>query len=591
MSRARIAVTRALADDDPLVRAITAHGAVARLMPLLTIAPPADPAALQAALRAHAGFGLVAFTSANAAAAVAAVLAQLGIAPADAFPAAQVAAVGGATARALQTSGLRVDLCPARADAAGLLELLVGRDDLDRLRVLLPLGDRARRTLPDGLAARGAAVTEVVAYVTRAAAGDAALRLETALLNGELDVVTFASGSAVDALAAALGRERMRRCLALAAVVVIGETTAAALRAAGIRVDRLAADATMECLAATAIESWSARGRLFQRGVSMGFPERRMRRLRSSGALRDLVRETRLSPDRLVYPLFVVPGSGIRQEVSSMPGVFRQSVDMLVEDARETRGLGVPAVILFGLPPVKDARGSGADDAAGVVPRAAEALKRACPDLLVIADVCLCEYTDHGHCGIVDGERILNDPSLARLASASVAYARAGCDVVAPSDMMDGRVRAIRQALDGACFTDTPILSYAAKYCSGFYGPFRDAADSAPQFGDRRSYQMDPANAREALAEVALDVEEGADMIMVKPAMPYLDIVRQVKDRFDLPVAAYQVSGEYAMLLAAVQNGWLDRDRVMLESLTCIVRAGADFVLTYFAKDAARLLR
>ena len=322
----------------------------------------------------------------------------------------------------------------------------------------------------------------------------------------------------------------------------------------------------------------------------MGYPDRRLRRLRQSATLRRLVGETRLSADRFVYPMFVVPGEGVRDEVPSMPGVHRQSVDRLVEDAHEAQELGVPAVILFGIPPDKDGVGTGADDPEGVVPQAIRELKATCPDLLAIADVCLCEYTDHGHCGIVKGEVVENDPTLARLAAAAVAYAQAGADVVAPSDMMDGRVAAIRAALDADGFAELPILSYAAKYCSAFYGPFRDAADSAPQFGDRRTYQMDPPNVREAMEEIALDLEEGADMIMVKPAMPYLDVIRAARDRFDVPISAYQVSGEYAMLKAAAANGWLDHDRVMMESLTGIVRAGADFVLTYFAKDAARRL-
>ncbi len=319
----------------------------------------------------------------------------------------------------------------------------------------------------------------------------------------------------------------------------------------------------------------------------MGFPDRRLRRLRASEGVRRLVRETRLTPDRFIYPQFVCSGEGVRHEVPSMPGVHRQSVEPLVEDAVEAFELGVPGVILFGLPPEKDGAGNGADDPEGVVPQAIRALKAECPDLVVIADVCLCEYTDHGHCGIVSGEEVLNDPTLPRLAAAAVAYAKAGADVVAPSDMMDGRVAAIRRALDENGFDDVAILSYAAKYCSGFYGPFRDAADSAPRFGDRRTYQMDPPNGREAMAEIALDVEEGADVIMVKPAMPYLDVIANARRRFDVPIAAYQVSGEFAMLKAAAANGWLDHDRVMMESLTGIVRAGADFVLTYFAKDAA----
>jgi porphobilinogen synthase len=303
-----------------------------------------------------------------------------------------------------------------------------------------------------------------------------------------------------------------------------------------------------------------------------------------------MVREVRLAPDRFVLPLFVEPGKRRRTEVSSMPNVFRESVDHIVDHALAARDVGIPAVILFGLPPKKDARGSGADDSKGPVPQAIRALKKAAPELVVIADVCLCEYTDHGHCGIVKGDAVLNDPTLARLAAAAVCYADAGADVIAPSDMMDGRVRVIRQALDAKGHGEIAILSYAAKYCSGFYGPFRDAADSAPKFGDRRTYQMDPPNLREALAECALDVEEGADMLMVKPALAYLDVIRAVRERFDLPIAAYQVSGEYSMIQAAARNGWIDRDRVMFETLFSITRAGADVILTYFAEDAARAL-
>lgn len=322
----------------------------------------------------------------------------------------------------------------------------------------------------------------------------------------------------------------------------------------------------------------------------MVFPDHRLRRLRRSSGLRRMVRETKLTTDRFVLPLFVQPGKGLRTEVSSMPGVFRESVDRIVDHALVARDLGIPSVILFGLPPKKDAVGSGAEDPKGPVPEAIRALKKAAPDLVVMADVCLCEYTDHGHCGIVKGDAIENDPTLARLAAASLCYADAGADVIAPSDMMDGRIGAIRQGLDGGGHTEIAILSYAAKYCSGFYGPFREAADSTPQFGDRRTYQMDPPNLREALAEVALDVEEGADMLMVKPALAYLDVIRAVRENFDLPLAAYQVSGEYSMIHAAARNGWIDKDRVMFETLFSIVRAGADIVLTYFAEDAARAL-
>jgi porphobilinogen synthase len=323
----------------------------------------------------------------------------------------------------------------------------------------------------------------------------------------------------------------------------------------------------------------------------MSFPAHRPRRLRRNALVRGLVRETRLSAERLIYPMFVTPGCNVRAEVASMPGVFQQSADCVVEECREVENLGIPAVILFGLPEKKDACGSEAAAAHGSVQRAIEAIRRAGINLLVITDVCLCEYTDHGHCGLVEGDRIENDPTLAVLAEAALSHARAGADIVAPSDMMDGRVGAIRRALDSAGFGELAILAYAAKYCSGFYGPFREAAQSAPQFGDRRSYQMDPANAREAMREVALDIEEGADIVMVKPAMPYLDVIRAVRERFDVPLAAYNVSGEYAMVKAAARNGWLDEKRVVMEILTGIHRAGAEMILTYHAKDAARWLK
>jgi len=323
----------------------------------------------------------------------------------------------------------------------------------------------------------------------------------------------------------------------------------------------------------------------------MSFPVHRPRRLRKTELLRGLVRETRLSAANFVYPMFVCPGTSARQEVSSMPGVFQQSADRIVEDCREVEGLGIPSVILFGLPETKDPRGESSLQQSGVVQRAIDAIRKAKLNLVVITDVCLCEYTDHGHCGVVENGEVANDATLTILAEQALSHARAGADIVAPSDMMDGRVSAIRKKLDENDFQDLPILAYAAKYCSGFYGPFREAADSAPQFGDRRSYQMDPANAREALKEVALDLEEGADMIMVKPALPYLDVIRRVRDEFSVPIGAYNVSGEYAMVKAAAQNGWLDEKRVVLEVLTGIQRAGSDIILTYHAKDAARWLK
>ncbi len=322
----------------------------------------------------------------------------------------------------------------------------------------------------------------------------------------------------------------------------------------------------------------------------MSFPATRMRRLRASESLRALVRETSLTPQSLVAPLFVCHGENVRRPIASMPGHAQISVDQAVEKARKLASLGVGGLILFGIPAKKDPEGREAYDPEGIVPRAFRAIKDAEPDILLWADVCLCEYTDHGHCGIVRDGVVDNDRTLPLLARAAVAYAEAGADIVAPSDMMDGRVGAIRKALDQAGHAGIPIVAYSAKYASGFYGPFREAAESAPQFGDRRGYQMDPANSDEALREVALDLEEGADAVMVKPALPYLDVIRRVKDRFQVPVVAYNVSGEFAMIKAAAQLGWLDGERVAIESLTSIRRAGADVIITYFAEEIAPLL-
>ena len=317
----------------------------------------------------------------------------------------------------------------------------------------------------------------------------------------------------------------------------------------------------------------------------------RPRRLRRSPAMRDLVRETRFDLNGLIYPLFIVPGDGIRREVASMPEVYNLSIDEAVRECRELIALGVTAVILFGIPEEKDAHGSGAYDANGIVQRAVRAIKSAVPSMLVVTDVCLCEYTDHGHCGLLDGEHILNDPTVELLVRAAISHAEAGADIIAPSDMMDGRIGAIRRGLDAAGFNDIPIMSYAVKYASSFYGPFRDAAQSSPSFGDRRSHQMDAANAREALKEARLDLAEGADIIMVKPALPYLDIIKSLHDITDVPVAAYQVSGEYAMIHAAARNGWLDLDGAMRESLLAIRRAGASIIITYFARRIAEARR
>jgi porphobilinogen synthase len=323
----------------------------------------------------------------------------------------------------------------------------------------------------------------------------------------------------------------------------------------------------------------------------MLFPDYRPRRLRKNENLRRMIRETSLSVDNLIEPLFVVPGKGVRKPISSMPGVFQLSVDELIREAREVQAAGIPAVILFGIPDKKDDRAAGAYASEGIIQRAVRALKDQVPDLIVIGDVCLCEYMSHGHCGLIQDGDVDNDATLELLARTALAQAKAGIDMVAPSDMMDGRVAEIRQALDENGYENLPIMAYSAKYASAFYGPFREAAESAPQFGDRRSYQMDPPNAREAIREVSLDVEEGADIIMVKPALAYLDVICRVREEFDLPVAAYNVSGEYAMVKAAAQQGWLDEERVMMEILTAIRRAGADLILTYFARPAAAKLR
>jgi porphobilinogen synthase len=322
-----------------------------------------------------------------------------------------------------------------------------------------------------------------------------------------------------------------------------------------------------------------------------GFPTIRLRRLRRNLRLREMLRETSLSTDDFIYPLFVVEGEGVKNEIASMPGQFQMSIDNVVDECAVISGLGIKAVLLFGIPSVKDEVGSGAYDADGIIQRAVRAIKGSHPDLLVITDVCLCEYTSHGHCGVVENGYVDNDKTLELLVKEAVSHAASGADIIAPSDMMDGRISAIRVGLDQNGFPDTPIMSYAAKYSSGFYGPFREAAESAPQFGDRKTYQMDFANSDEAMREIALDVNEGADIIMVKPALSYLDIIHRAKQEFAMPLAAYNVSGEYSMIKAAAANGWIDGEKLMLETLTGIKRAGADLIITYFAKEAAQLLK
>lgn len=320
------------------------------------------------------------------------------------------------------------------------------------------------------------------------------------------------------------------------------------------------------------------------------YPTKRLRRLRYNPAVRDMIRETHLDKSDLIYPLFVVHGTNVKKEIKSMPGVYQMSVDVLVEECKEVSSLGIPSVLLFGIPEHKDEKGSEAYDSNGIIQQAVRAIKSSLPNLLVVTDVCLCEYTSHGHCGVLDGEEILNDETVSLLAKEAISHAEAGADIIAPSDMMDGRIASIRKALDYKGFSKTPIMSYAAKYASGFYGPFRDAAESTPAFGDRRSHQMDVANAEEALREVEADIEEGADIVMVKPAGAYLDIIYRVKEKFGLPTAAYQVSGEYSMIKGASKLGWIDEERVMIESLLAIKRAGADIIITYFAKDIAKYL-
>ncbi|MDR3611157.1 MAG: porphobilinogen synthase [Ignavibacteriaceae bacterium] len=320
------------------------------------------------------------------------------------------------------------------------------------------------------------------------------------------------------------------------------------------------------------------------------YPTKRLRRLRYNPIIRNMIRETTLTKDDFIYPLFVIPGKNIKREVKSMPGNYQMSVDEIVKECKKIYSLGIPAIILFGIPDHKDEVGSGAYDSNGIIQQAVKAIKKEVKDLLIITDVCLCEYTSHGHCGVLGGEEILNDETVELLVKESISHVEAGADIIAPSDMMDGRIGAIRKALDGKGFYKIPILSYAAKYASGYYGPFREAAESTPAFGDRRSHQMDPGNSMEAMREIEEDIEEGADIIMVKPAGPYLDVIYQAKQKFGMPTAAYQVSGEFAMIKAAGKNGWIDEERIMMESLTAIKRAGADMILTYFAKDAAKYL-
>jgi porphobilinogen synthase len=478
------------------------------------------------------------------------------------------AAVGEATARALRERGIEVGVVPSQANGAALAAAI---PDVEGKRLALVRASGADPDLPTALRARGALVEEITAYETVEGPPESEPALQQALREEDVAAVVFASGSAVR------GFLKLGGAATLPAIT-IGPRTSAAAREAGFVV---AAEATTQDVKqmVAAVE----------RSVSRTTD--RPRRLRTSPALRNLVRETRLHPGQLIAPLFVVTGRGRRQEIESLKGHARLSADLALREAHRLADLGVGGVLLFGIPDAKDAFGSGAEDPHGPVPETLRLLRSEGLPLALVADVCLCEYTSHGHCGILDGERVDNDATLIRLAAAAIAYAEAGADIVGPSAMMDGQVAALRGGLDTAGFTETAILAYASKHASSLYAPFREAAGSAPSFGDRKSYQMDFANAREALREMELDAREGADILMVKPAITSLDLLARARDRFDLPLAAYQVSGEAAMIEAAAERGWVDRRAAVLESLTAIARAGATITITYFAADVAGWLR
>jgi len=480
-------------------------------------------------------------------------------------------AVGESTARALRARGVEVDLVPEEANGAALAEAL---PDPAGKQVLVVRASQADPDLPNGLRRRGARVQEVTAYETVEGPAESAAELRSALQRPDLTAVVFASGSAVRGFTKLGGTTDLP-------AVTIGPRTTAVARSAGFRVVAEAAGPSVQQLAAA---------------VTVAFPKVKMpgphrpRRLRTNAAMRALVRETRLDPGRFIAPLFVINGSGQRHAIQSLRGHYRLTPDLAVAEARRLAELGVGGLLLFGIPDSKDAEGSGADDPRGPVPETLRLLRAEGLPLVLAADVCLCEYTSHGHCGVLEGEKVDNDATLQRLADAAIAYAEAGADLVGPSAMMDGQVAALRAGLDGAGFTQTAIMAYASKQASSLYAPFREAAGSTPSFGDRKSYQMDHANAHEALREMQLDAGEGADILMVKPAITSLDLLSRARQRFDLPLAAYQVSGEAAMIEAAAERGWVDRRGAVLESLTAIVRAGAGIVITYFAADAATWL-
>jgi porphobilinogen synthase len=546
-----VLVTRPAGEKDPLVAELTSRGYRVIAVPTVTVRP-ADVAwpDLEA-------FDWVVVTSAAGAAA----LPELPAGP-------RCAAVGEATARALRERGIEVDVVPAQANGVALAAAI---PDVKGKRIALVRASRADPDLPNAMRERGALVDEITAYETVEGPSDSAPALQQALQEEDVAAVIFASGSAVRGFLKLGGPTNLP-------AITIGPRTSVAAREAGFVV---AAEATAQDVKqmAAAVER------------SIPRTANRPRRLRTSPAVRNLVRETRLHPGQLIAPLFVVTGQGRRQEIESLKGHSRLSPDLALREAHRLAELGVGGVLLFGIPDSKDQIGSGAEDPSGPVPETLRLLRREGLPVALIADVCLCEYTLHGHCGILDGERVDNDATLPRLAAAAVAYAEAGADIVGPSAMMDGQVAALRGGLDAAGFTDTAIMAYSSKHASSLYAPFREAAGSAPSFGDRKSYQMDFANAREALREMELDAAEGADILMVKPAITSLDLLARARERFDRPLAAYQVSGEAAMIEAAAERGWVDRRNAILESLTAIARAGAAITITYFAADVAVWLR
>ena len=605
LAGARVLVTRAPEQAERFSRALAELGAEPLDCPVTRIAPPPaeEAARLDAALGRLGQFAWLLLASANAVDCFAAALAARRM-DGRALAGVRIACVGPATAAALAAHGLLADLVPPHGDAAGVARAIIDTATAAALagaRVLVPRAEKGRDEAIDLLRAAGAEVEAIAVYrLAPVAADEPAVASALARLRaGEIRAAAFFAPSQVRALCDLLGPDASEVLGAVPILAAIGATTAAALAARGLTAHVVPSAPDAELFAA---EIAAAAGLRFQRTSArpghrltgdrpMQFPDYRPRRMRRTERLRTMVRETRLAASDFIYPLFVVPGSGVAREIPSMPGQYNYSVDQALDAARAAYDLGVSGVILFGVPERKDAVGSEAWNDKGVVQQTIRGLKKSVPELVVAADGCFCEYTDHGHCGVLIEGQLDNDSSLENLARTALSYARAGVDLVAPSGMLDGFVGACRESLDEEGFSQVAIMAYSAKYASAFYGPFRDAADSAPQEGDRRGYQMDPANAREAVREVGLDVSEGADIVMVKPALPYLDIIRAVADEVDLPLAAYNVSGEYSMLKAAGEKGWIDYDRAVLETLTSIRRAGADIIITYHALEAAKLLR